>query len=344
MNIFMYNQVQDGHLVYLRDDKGWLEPALVFEYHARGESELVKGIAQLSTGAFMELRSRNTKAAWRKDVILKPDKNSKYDPEYKWARGIGFDGLHTSHLVPCITSIQLERIKTPTTETFLQTKNPFLGKLEANTKDYPSTLTATTKLLKRKQFIIDRSIKNKEFSAEIPDLTKYIQSAMLKKSEGVWVNPIVSKAALKHFGIPKSFLDASVNRGVPEYNQCIIQVDGTDTARTLGMHKDRDGSDCQVNTILGCIGASSKGGGKEVIIWCIDSLADMPRWWRTEGLSRQSFLLAKHQCKHIKKIRDSAALLTLQVGDYIFMPKGFWHWVCPSHNTDWTVMITSSIY
>jgi hypothetical protein len=351
----MYSQVDDGDIVYLKTPDELLEPALVFRYHARGECELVKGIAHVSSGSFMEIRNWNCNIAWGKELVSKPALKARYDPSTRWVHKLYKAGLHANRLSPFKTGMELEYLKNPSESSFLKAKKPFLGRFDLSQSLRKSTATSIAKLLRRKQFIVDRYVKNRDFKMEVPDLTKFIREALLKKSEGLWVNPIVSKAALKHFGIPKRFLTASVNRSVPEYNQIIFQVDGTDSARTLGMHKDRDGKDKQVATILGCIAApfsrqqpgrigQNSPSGKEVIIWCNELVSDMPRWWKNEGLSRSSFLFAKYQCLNVDSIRRNVAILTLRVGDYIFMPKGYWHWVCPSDDADWTVMITSSIY
>ena len=155
------------------------------------------------------------------------------------------------------------------------------------------------------------------------------------------MNPTVSQACLKHFGIPREYFRAD-RKLVSDYNQMIFQIDGSDKARTLGMHRDRDENDKPVNTILGCV---SGDGGKDVILWKPnEGTEDMPRWWRNEGMSRESFELAKIQCYTVPEIASKVLVFTIDPGDFIFMPKNTYHWVCPSDHATWTVMVTSSTY
>ena len=103
-----------------------------------------------------------------------------------------------------------------------------------------------------------------------------------------------------------------------------------------------DEADKPVNTLLGCVAGD---GGKDVILWMnYESVEHMPRWWRNEGLSRESFELAKLQCGQVPEIRRQVAVITLNPGQFIFMPKNTYHWVCPSLGASWTVMVTSSFY
>ena len=102
------------------------------------------------------------------------------------------------------------------------------------------------------------------------------------KQEGQWVNLVIKKNALSSFGLPQTFLASEGHKTypVPNYDQLILHCDGTDKARTLGMHRDvfPGCSDTPVSTILGCVG----GLGKEILIWRGEPSA-FPAWWSKEG-------------------------------------------------------------
>ena len=332
------NDASEGDPVLIRDGGEICEPGFIMKYHARGECELITGVVWLDSGKYvsvMNLPSRSLSSLVKiaKASDIPKTESFKLLQAYMKHRKSSVAGLHNAKLAG------LENHKHITPDLFRQRGErsvPFLGKLEIP-KPFKS-LHAVIAAVEANSFIMKRR-KNEEIR-EV-SFRKLLKGSQKGRSEGIWMNPTVSIACIKFFGIPKAYL-GSGRKLVSHYNQLIFQVDGSDCARTLGMHKDRDEADKPVNTILGCVAGD---GGKDVILWTDYKSAEaMPRWWRNEGMSRESFLLAKLQCKHVPSIKANTKVLTLEPGTFIFMPKNTYHWVCPSDNATWTVMVTSSFY
>lgn len=327
--------LKEGEIVVIEGPDGRTEVGLIIEYHARGECELGLGLVWVQSGNFKQLANEFTDklSGFR---ISRGETHSfitdeciarivrQYDGNDKRSAKRPKTGLTVA--LPYVTAPDVSSFKGGHFHSNLELPRKFL------------TLHSVISALEKNDFIMSRKI-NQEFLSEI-QLRKFLKDALKGRSEGVWMNPSVSQACLKFFGIPRAYFSQD-RKLVSGYNQMIIQVDGTDTARTLGMHKDRDAADKEVNTVLGCVGGE---GGKDVILWRACALSDMPRWWRNEGLGREAFRFALLQCRHIDVIRRSASVVTLEPGQFVFMPKGTWHWVCPTEGTRWTCMITSSFY
>lgn len=331
---------EEGDFLVLESSDGNREPGFIMLYHARGECQLVLGIVWLLSGKYMELRNAFMKTACGQE--MKRIESAKLIPA-----GQDFDCVRLfmrSHKraekrsKSSSSASDLDYYQEIMAECFTSraiSTRPFRGSLELSKKF--STLHAVIKAVEMNAFVMHRR-KNDEVR-EL-DLMKFLKDTSKGRCEGVWMNPSVSQACLKFFGIPKAYFQTG-RKLVSHYNQMILQVDGTDSARTLGMHKDRDETDKEVCTVLGCVAGD---GGKDVILWTGETGEVMPRWWRNEGMSRDSFLLAKLQCQQNEFIKDNVTVLTLEPGDFIYMPRGMWHWVCPSECATWTVMVTSSFY
>jgi hypothetical protein len=333
----MYRAWTEGDFVSLQSQDGACEPGFIMQYHARGECELVLGVVWLLSGKFMELRNPFMKTACGQELIhISSGKTIPIDPAFDLVRV--FFRAHKQPEKRRKTNNMLDFYDEITTECFTSrsiSKFPFSGRLDTVTKF--STLHGVIKAVESNSFVMHRR-KNDEVR-EL-DLLRFLKDTAKGRSEGVWMNPSVSQACLKFFGVPKAYFRTG-RKLVSHYNQLIIQVDGTDSARTLGMHKDRDENDKEVCTLLGCVAGD---GGKDAILWTGDTAECMPRWWRNEGMSRTAFEIAKLQCRRIAEIEKCVTLVTLNPGDFIYMPKGMWHWVCPSASASWTVMVTSSFY
>lgn len=330
------DDLNEGDFVVIREGDGGVEPGLVLQYHARGERELTKGIVWLSTGRFLDLRNSNRPFLQTLTLISAPRMIPPRNPSFKIVRSFMNRHEHepkrmrsTLCDVPIYDNLNSDQFSG-------KNRTIFIGFLDRTSN--LQTLHGVISAIEKNHFIMCRR-KNDELKSLC--LRKFLKDAAKRKAEGVWMNPAVSQACLKFFGIPKQYFNAG-RKLVSNYNQLIIQVDGTDSARTLGMHKDRDEVDKPVNTLLGCVAGN---GGKDVILWVnYESVEHMPRWWRNEGLSRESFELAKLQCGQVPEIRRQVAVITLNPGQFIFMPKNTYHWVCPSLGASWTVMVTSSFY
>lgn len=330
---------KEGDVVAIHTKQGISDFGFVFKFHRRGECDLGLGLGLLDSGRFIVLNSYWTKTVEGCSLSLidlehlpkkVPDEVQFFlERHSKTIKKRGRPRLsHFSHY----TSVSSEQFyKWGSSD-----KRPFLGDLDLP-KSYGS-LVLVLREIEEKEFIMKRR-KNDEFLKGEKSLTETLSEVLRGKSEGFWMNPCVSLACIKFFGLPPAYFETG-RKLVPEYNQLIFQVDGTDRARTLGMHRDRDSDDKEVNTILGCV--AGDGSGKELIVW--KSQKSVPRWWRNEGLGREAFDLAKIQCVHSPEIRDCVEIVTLGPGNYIFMPKGTWHWACPSADSRWTVMVTSSFY
>lgn len=331
----------EGDVVALYSKGKINDYGFILKFHRRGECELDPGLALLSSGRFIPLTSYWAKTIEGSSLALfQADDVSAETPEEvrrflnRNSRSIKKRGR------PRLARI--EEILSVTREHFYKwgscERGPFLGKL--NLPRSFSSLKAFFGEIEHQSFIMKRRKNYEILNDNSTSITQALTNALKGESEGFWMNPCVSVACIKYLGVPAEYFRTGRSL-VSEYNQLIIQVDGSDSARTLGMHKDRDSEDREVNTILGCVAGD---GGKELIIWKNSCAGDMPRWWRYEGLGREAFELAKIQCFHSPEIGKDADLVTLEPGDYIFMPKGTWHWACPSGETRWTVMVTSSFY
>ena len=162
--------------------------------------------------------------------------------------------------------------------------------------------------------------------------------AQKREDEGQWLNLCVKRRALRKFGVPQSFLSSSgySQYPVPSYDQLIFQCDGTDKARTLGMHRDLfpGYSHEFVATLLGCVA----GHGKEVLIWKGGD-ESVPLWWRQEGLPAEPF-----DYVYSRTGPELVQRVLVKKGHFVFMPKGVWHWVRPLPQAQWTVMVTASFH
>ncbi len=293
-------------------------------YHPRGENESSCAVALVECGTYKTIpcNSCNSIVGFHIQKLTGSVHASKFRK---------FLSSHKQVLVP---KAFMRADVTP--QTFRDAAMPFVG-VTTTRRNYRS-LRAVLKDISDGGMILKRK-KNAEIP-DIDDLDRLIHAAMRKKAEGQWMNPVISTCSLKYFGIPDEFFRLG-KKMVPNYNQCIMQVDGTDSARTLGMHQDRDHEDKPVNTILACVAAANKTCGKDVIVWTETSLGRMPTWWRLEGLSRESFEFAKYlSFEHKLPVK----IVPLRPGEYIYMPKRTWHWACPTRDTTWSVMITSSTY
>lgn len=329
-------ELNEGTFVSIKSEDGTVEPGWIMRFHARGECELTIGLVWLSTGRFLDLRHAFRPLLQNLSPISSPKDIPSRTPSFKIV--LSFMNRHeqeskrvrlTHRTIPVCEDLGTDHFSS-------RKRAVFTGLLDRRQK--LKTLHAVISAVEENNFIMCRR-KNDELKGLC--LRKFLKDAAKRKEEGVWMNPAVSQACLKFFGIPKQYFNSGRTL-VPNYNQLIIQVDGTDSARTLGMHKDRDEADKPVNTFLGCV---SGDGGKDVILWMnYESVEHMPRWWRNEGLSRESFELAKLQCGQVPEIKKQVAILTLNPGQFIFMPKNTYHWVCPSPDASWTVMVTSSFY
>ena len=325
----MQMRFNEGDIVLVKSPDGEAEPGFIFTFNRRGCAHVYKAVGFLKSGRFKSL------------------------PEGNRNKVAGF----TLHLIEADPFIYLKRVSYPkqgfgeagfrwipvyTAETFTRARHPFLGKLTKRKDQLPMSLTAVTKYLLRHNLLSPTQLNRRENEFDLTKITQFVKAANDRRSDGIWMNPIVTRKALGMLGIPNEFLRCG-RKSVTNYDQCIIHVDGTDSARTLGMHQDRDQKDRKVATILGCIGAP-KGCGKDMIVWKGTSSEGIPHWWRNEGLSRECFELAKRQCLEVEQIRQNTTVITIHVGEFIFMPKGLWHWACPSDGANWSAMITSSIY
>ena len=332
----MSNAWEEGDHVRILSQNGIPEQGVIMKYHARGESELDLGLIWIASGQFVRINPSSTRVLGCEIRRVEPERKSrsaKAQRKLRAKRGRPFEEPRIQAFV------RLETRGSVTKDDFnLRPCDsvPFRGRLDATEKF--RSLHAVITALESNGFIMQRKA-NAEVLATY-NLRKYLKDASKGRTEGVWMNPTVSIAALKHFGIPKAYLNAG-KQLVPSYNQVIFQVDGSDTARTLGMHKDRDANDKEVNTLLGCVASD---GAKDIIVWRGSLVDAMPRWWRNEGLSRQAFALALTQCEQVDSVRANVSVLSLKPGRFVFMPKGTWHWACPGEDTKWTAMITSSFY
>jgi hypothetical protein len=332
------NEAFDGEPVIIRERDEDQQPGLLTRFHGRGDCETSPALVWLESGRYAYLSSipsRTLESLVRISNLSDLPNTESFKVLRTFFRrqrqnvaekhGINLSGLKIHR------HVKQEYFKQRGANV-----EPFVGLLEVN-KPF-KTLHAVIAAVEQNGFIMKRR-KNDEVCEVY--LRKLLKGSQKGRNEGIWMNPSVSIACLKHFGIPNAYL-GSGHKLVSNYNQLIFQVDGTDSARTLGMHKDRDAADKPVNTILGCVAGD---GGKDVILWTdMKSAEDMPRWWRNEGMSRESFLLAKIQCKLVGAIRKKTKVLTLEPGKFIYMPKNTYHWVCPSDKASWTVMVTSSFY
>lgn len=320
----------EGEIVHINvPDTNGPELGLIVQFHRRGETELITGVVHVNSGNLLTLKnvSGHAKLSDTSKVLF-----------------LGVDVTRNS-----LTKSNLLRIDQLTNVPFFKKlsedlfvargkqKTPFIGKL---IKTRGRSLVCLAGVLVRKNYLLQGSIKNKEIHKV--GLVNLIKDALSARSDGIWMNPLLSMAGVKALGLPRAYFGTG-RRLVKEYNQCIIHVDGTDEARTLGMHKDCDASDLNVNTILGCV-ASEKGIGKEILVWCPPKVEDMPKWWRTEGLGKDAFEFAKRQCLQNAHLSKCVLFHTLKPGQFIFMPKGLWHWVAPAQSEKWTLMVTSSFY
>lgn len=329
------NDFDESTLVIIREDDGSIQPGWVMQYHGRGESELILGLVWLVSGKLtslatvpMKIRGSLKRVHSAKDI---PDL-----PDFKVFRSY----IRRNRNSPMSRTRSFGNILLQgklSAEMFSKrSQKPFMGKLNLS-RSYKS-LHSVLVIVEENQFIMKRR-KNDEVRS--PLLGKFLKDSLKGRTEGVWMNPTVSLACLKKFGIPKEYRQSG-KKLVSDYNQMIFQIDGSDKARTLGMHRDRDENDKPVNTILGSIAGD---GGKDVIMWLnSESVQDMPRWWRNEGMSRESFQLAKVQCMINPAIARQVSIFTIEPGFFLYMPKNTYHWVCPSDSATWTVMITSSTY
>ena len=172
----------------------------------------------------------------------------------------------------------------------------------------------------------------------IPDLKTDFAAALDKTGEGMWMNLCLRKSVLSSLGVPQTFLkcDGYWKYPVPNYDQLILQCDGIDKARTLGMHRDvfPGCSAAPVSTLLGCVG----GKGKEILIWR-GPQAMLPLWWTQEGLPCELFDFV-----YSRTSSDFVQRVLIKEGQFVFMPKGLWHWVRPLPKTEWTAMVTCSFH
>ena len=192
--------------------------------------------------------------------------------------------------------------------------------------------------------VVDLVLEKKWFSNEcggrkvIEGFVRDFKDAFDGNQEGQWINLVIKEKGLSAFGVPKSFLtsEGHMKFPVPNYDQLILQCDGKDKARTLGMHRDvyPGSSATHVSTILGCVG----GLGKEMLVWRGHPNA-VPAWWRQEGLPCEIF-------DYVFKNTDASLLqrIVIKPGQFVFMPRGLWHWVRPIPGAQWTVMVTSSFH
>ena len=310
-------QFREGDFIYVHSELHGVEKAMVTQFHRRGESELLLGVVHVQSGVLVSMKQTRIHASTKS--LDKSEFGAKHVAR-RYFEPAGLDEMTFFKHVD--ESLFLARGKQ---------KVPFIGKLE--TKSPSSSLFGIARFLVANDYIMHRR-KNADL-ADV-DLVHLLRDALKHRADGIWMNPLVSLAAIKSFGLPAAYFKTG-RRLVPEYNQSIIHVDGSDSARTLGMHKDRDSSDADVNTILGCV-AGHGGIGKEVIVWRPKTLDRMPKWWRNEGLGREAFALAKSQCT------PDVYFHHIKPGQFLFMPKGVWHWVCPHSDAEWTVMVTSSFY
>lgn len=325
----MHSRFKEGDFVMITGPDGQSEPGFIFELISRGCSKSHLAVAFLISGKFKSLpEGHRSKVA---GYVI--------DPLH--SRDVKIVQRHLNFTRSDLES-NISYVRDLTNSSFTKAQGPFLGKLTKRKSQLPMSLTAVTKCLLRNDVLSSNQLNRSEDDFDLVRITEFVKASLDGKSEGLWMNPIVSRKALAIFGIPKEF-QRSGRKSVPNYDQCIIHVDGRDSARTLGMHQDRDKRDRRVSTILGCIGAP-KGCGKDMILWVGKSNESMPRWWRNEGLSRECFDLAKRQCLEVREIRKNIAIVSINVGEFIFMPKGLWHWACPSEGANWSAMITSSIY
>ena len=174
--------------------------------------------------------------------------------------------------------------------------------------------------------------------ASVPGFISDFQAAMDTAGEGMWVNLCLKPKALTTLGVPSAFLRSEGYSTCPvqTYDQLILHCDGTDKARTLGMHRDvfPGCSVAPVSTLLGCIG----GEGKEMLIWRGPPQA-LPLWWTQEGLPCELFDFV-----YSRTGSDMVQRVVLKKGQFIFMPKGLWHWVRPLPSAKWTAMVTCSFH
>ena len=325
----------EGDVVIIPGEKCPDQPGWIMKYHARGERELDMGLVWLTSGKYLALSivpSKLRECMQRIESFKEVSRDASFDVVRAFLRRSHPNGKKIRAEISSEISFHAEL----SSDLFRRPKQPFMGKLEL-ARDYKS-LHSVIKAVEENDFIMKRR-KNDEILDIC--LRKFLKDSMKGRTEGVWMNPTVSQACLKHFGIPREYFRAD-RKLVSDYNQMIFQIDGSDKARTLGMHRDRDENDKPVNTILGCV---SGDGGKDVILWKPnEGTEDMPRWWRNEGMSRESFELAKIQCYTVPEIASKVLVFTIDPGDFIFMPKNTYHWVCPSDHATWTVMVTSSTY
>jgi hypothetical protein len=302
--------------------------AYVFRYHPRGQIDCQWALANSETGSFKTIGVDSSQKlhGLRAEKYI-PVKNGKTHADKFKKHSQSSPLLDRSNIVH-VSSLSAGLFKTA--------REPFTGKIPMSRKK--RTLSAIIREISDRDFIAATK-KN----TEIPrgaELLKLVLSAQRGHGEGQWMNPVITYAALRFYGVPQAFFDFK-KKLVPNYNQCIIQVDGVDAARTLGMHQDRDHDNKPVSTFLACIGANTPSCGKEILVWTESSLSVMPTWWRLEGLSRESFEFAKYICRASKL---PCTLVTLLPGQFIYMPKSTWHWACPTRDTKWSVMITCSTY
>jgi hypothetical protein len=332
------NDFSEGDFVGITGKDGYFEPGWIMDYHARGEKDLVPGLVWLNSGRYICLLNAYPQLLQSLSKIRTISSLPLRD-EFGAVRVVLGRKRNSPSKVGPPACHGIEFMSEISTVAFNQRGDevrPFFGALELSRKF--NTLHSIISSVEKNSFMMKR-LKNKELR-EI-SLRKLLKDPLKGRTEGIWMNPTISQASLKYFGIPKGYLNSG-KKLVRDYNQLIFQVDGTDRARTLGMHKDRDENDKPVNTILGCVGGD---GGKEVILWMSNKTAeDMPRWWRNEGMSRESFELAKAQCKTVPSIASQVRIFTLYPGFFVYMPKNTYHWVCPGETTSWTVMVTSSFY
>jgi hypothetical protein len=335
---------REGDFVIIEDHAGHCELGLIVRYHSRGECELGLGLAWLKSGHFKQLPLNFNNKLFGNSIHSFEEGRSlvKDDSSYKIVKRYlsGDSRVVKKPKVGSTIDVTVCYGKDIPPEDFTrrgEKDQPFQGGLDIPRKY--NTLHSIISEIESRNFIMQRKL-NQEFLSDL-NMRKFLKDALKSRTEGVWMNPSVSIACLKYFGIPASYFRTG-RKLVSSYNQLIIQVDGTDTARTLGMHKDRDDSDKEVNTVLGCVAA--EGNGKDIILWRAKSVEEMPRWWRNEGLGREAFAFALFQCSHVNEIRRNVSLITLSPGQFVYMPKGTWHWVCPSEGVRWTCMLTSSFY
>ena len=225
------------------------------------------------------------------------------------------------------------------TEVFAQTTDLIVGRMDAIEDQGILKATQTGP-----HAVVEEVLQRKWFSNEcggrkvIKGFMRDFKDALCGEEEGQWINLVVKHKTLSAFGLPKSFLVSEGHKKypVPNYDQLILQCDGKDKARTLGMHRDvyPGSSATHVSTILGCVG----GLGKEMLIWRGDDTC-VPAWWRQEGLPCEIF-------DYVYKNTDSSLLqrIVIKPGQFVFMPRGLWHWVRPIPGAKWTVMVTSSFH